>query len=219
MRLERLAPLTGPLGLAAIIAALASDTLPGGDVTDADLATYTQTHGYGTWLLMGVGFGVGGVLLLVFAAVLATRLERAGAGPVATRIAQVAGTAWGTLALAAGACWSAAPMAHLFLSPRPPTAAVYNLFGGLSYGILVLFCALAAATLAAAVTAVALRTSLLPRWLAVVGVPATLLMLANPLLPMAVITLWFTAVAICLALREPAKDPVTGAAIMAGAVA
>jgi len=205
MRLERIAPLVGPLGLAAIIAALAADTLPGGQVTDAELVTYTQDHGYGTWLLMGVGIGVGGALLLVFTAVLTARLERAGAGAVSVRLAQTAGTAWGALTLMAGACWSAMAMAHAFLSTDPPTAAVFNAFGGLSYGVLVLFCALAAATLAAAVTAAALRTRLLPRWLAVAGVPASLLMLANPLLPMAVITLWFTAVAVCLA-RRPVTD-------------
>lgn len=52
--------------------------------------------------------------------------------------------------------------------------------------------------LAAALSTAAGHTRLLPRWLATAGFPAAVLMLANTLLPMAVIALWYAAVAITL---------------------
>jgi hypothetical protein len=73
--------------------------------------------------------------------------------------------------------------------------------GGLFYGLLVAFCALAASLLAATLSISALRTGLLPRWLAVAGVPAALLMLSYAMLPMLVIRLYFTTVSIVLARR------------------
>ncbi len=47
-----------------------------------------------------------------------------------------------------------------------------------------------------------LRHRVLPRPLAVAGIPAAVLMLANALLPMAVITLWFAAASISPSLRR-----------------
>jgi hypothetical protein len=86
--------------------------------------------------------------------------------------------------------YAAVPAARAFTAAPAPDAAVSRYLLGASYGTLVMFSALAAATFAAAVSVAGLRTGALPRWLAVAGLPLSLLMLANALLPMAVITLW-----------------------------
>lgn len=205
----RLGLLTGPIGIAAIILGLFTDTLPSGDVSDAQLASYLDKHGYGVFLTMGGGAGLGGVLLLVFTAVLVSRLEVAGARPVAVRIAASAGTGWAVMTMFAGLAWLSPFVAHVSFSKAPPKADTFQTMAGLGYGSLTVFAGLSAALLAATVTAVALRTDLLPRWLAVAGIPASILILANPLLPMLIIAVWFTAVTVCLIRR-------TGAASHAG---
>ncbi|KRF13869.1 hypothetical protein ASG90_13685 [Nocardioides sp. Soil797] len=203
MSITRLGLLTGPMAFLAVIAGLASDTLPGGDVTDARLASYVDQHGYGVFLTMGGGVALGGLLLLVFVSALATRLEEAGASPAQVRLAQSAGTIWSMATIIAGIAWITPFVAHVGFTSAPPTADVNLVMAGLGYGSLALVGGIAAALVAATVTAVALRTSMLPRWLAVAGIPASLLILANVVLPMAVLTLWFTAVTVCL-VRRPA---------------
>ena len=64
-----------------------------------------------------------------------------------------------------------------------------------------MFSAYAAALLALTVSITALRTGALPRWLAIAGIPAAALMLANAALPMSIITLWFVTVSIALTIR------------------
>ncbi len=201
MSSTRLGLLTGPLAFAAIILGLATDTLPGGEVTDAQLATYLANHGYGVFLTMGGGVGLGGVLLLVFTSVLATRLEHVGAGPLPVRIVTAAGTGWAAMTMLAGAAWIGPFVAHMAF-----TAQTNLIMSGFGYSALTLFAGLAATLVAATVTAVALRTDLLPRWLAIAGVPASVLILANPVFPMAIITLWFTAVTVCLMRRAGTRS-------------
>ena len=174
MSSTRLGLLTGPLAFAAIILGLATDTLPGGEVTDAQLSTYLDNHGYGVFLTMGGGVGLAGVLLLIFTSVLATRLEHAGAGPTAVRIVTAAGTGWAAMTMLAGAAWIGPFVAHVAFTKTPPTAQSNLIMSGFGYSALTLFAGLSAAIVAATVTAVALRSDMLPRWLAIVGVPATL---------------------------------------------
>lgn len=68
---------------------------------------------------------------------------------------------------------------------------------------------LSAAIVAASVTAVAPRSDILPGWLAIAGVPASVLILANPALPMAVTTLWFAAVTMRLIRGTGSATPAT----------
>lgn len=207
---SRLAPLSGPLGIGGIILGLVMDTLPDGNVTDAELKRYLAENGYGKWLFMAIAIGIGGALLLVFAGVLADRAERAAPGSIAAQVVRTAGTAWGVLTLVGAASWASIPVAHLFSTDRDPTASYYAFGFGMAYGTLVMFCAFAAATTATALTTIALRTDILPRWLAIAGVPASVLILANAVMPMAVITLYFVAVGICLA-RRPVTARASGA--------
>lgn len=201
MSSTRLGLLTGPFAFAAIILGLATDTLPGGEVTDAQLSAYLDNHGYSVFLTMGGGVGLGGVLLLIFTSVLATRLEDAGAGRTAVRLVTTAGTGWAAMTMLAGAAWIGPFVAHVAFTKTPPTAQSNLIMSGFGYSALTLFAGLSAAIVAAALTAVALRSDLLPRWLAIAGVPASVLILANPAFPMAIMTLWFTAVTVCLMMR------------------
>jgi hypothetical protein len=202
MSLNKLAPLTGILGIAGVIVGLATDNFPDGTVGDAGVAKWFTVHGHSQWLVSAMAIALGGAVLLVFAAVLTARVEAAGASPVARNLVQTSATAWALLTMMGGALWATVPTAMSFMNPAPPSAEIYHFFSGAAYGVLVSVCAFAAAVLAATLTAVSLRTGLLPRWLTIAGVPASVLMLANMMLPMAVITLWFSAVAISLARRS-----------------
>jgi hypothetical protein len=205
MKLSTLAPTSGIAGIAGVIVGLALDDFPDGSFDDAAVAHWFAVHGTTRWIVSGSSIALGGTLLLVFASVLAVRVEQAGAGPVTARIAQTAGTAWAVLTMLGGALWLAAPVAVQMFDAEPSRALMYG--AGAAYAVLVSVCAFAAAVLALAVSAAAWHTSLLPRWLATAGFPAAVLMLANTLLPMAVITLWYGAVAISLARRGSAPAP------------
>lgn len=207
MSMQRTAPLSGVLGLALVVAGLASDRAPDSDWGDAQTQAWFATHGLGGWLVSAVLIALGGTVLLVFAAVLSARQEQVGAGPVTRHLTLLAGGAWALLTILGGAGFGTIPLAHVFMNPEPPSAATYHVLGGLFYGLLVAFCALAASLLAATLSISALRTGLLPRWLAMAGVPAAVLMLANAMLPMLVITVYFATVSIVLARRGvPRRD-------------
>lgn len=201
MSMQRTAPLSGVLGLVLVAAGLASDRAPDSGWGDAQTQAWFATHGLGGWLVSAVLIALGGTVLLVFAAVVAARQEQVGAGPIARHLTLLAGGAWALLTIMGGAGFGTIPLAHVFMNPEPPSTATYHVLGGLFYGLLVAFCALAASLLAATLSISALRTGLLPRWLAVAGLPAAVLMLANAMLPMLVITVYFATVSIVLTKR------------------
>lgn len=179
-----------------MIVGLALDDFPDGTMDDAAVAQWFDVHGTTRWMISGVAISLGGALLLVFAALLASRVEAAGAGPVAGQHVRTAATAWGVLTMVGGALWVSAPVEVEFFETEP-TAGLISLDGS-AYAVLTVACGLAATLLAATLTSVAMTTGMLPRWVAVAGIPASVLMLGNVLLPMAAITLWFGAVAISL---------------------
>ncbi len=211
MQLSRLAPLTGVGGIAGVILGLALDNFPDGSYDDAQVAQWFADNGTTRWIISGASIALGGTLLLVFAAVLAVRIEEAGGGAISAKVAHTAGTAWAILTMIGGAMWLAAPVAVEMFDAVPSRAMMYG--AGPAYATLVSVCAFAAAVLAAALSTAAWHTRLLPRWLATAGFPAAVLMLANTLLPMAVITLWYVAVAVVLTRRRPrsATRPVSNA--------
>jgi len=198
---NKLAPLSGLLGIAGVITGLALDNAPHGNPSDAAVVSWFAEHGVGRWFASSAAISLGGIALLVFAAVLGDRAERAGAGRLSTRVLTAAATGWGVCTVLGGALWGA-PAYLVKLSDVHPTAALLYL-GGPAYAVLVAACAFAAALTAAALTTASWRTGILPRWLTVAGIPASLLMLTNVLMPMLVITLWFVAVSIALTRRTP----------------
>lgn len=201
MSIRRLAPLTGVLGPLFVILGLVTMDAPDASLPDADIARWFATHDLGQWFLSAVAVAVGGLLMLVFAAVVAGRQEEVGATPAGRQLTVVAGTAWGILTLMGASVYASFPVTHMFMGTQPPGVDLYRYLGGVFYGTLVVFCALAAALLAITLSVTSLRTGLLPRALAVIGIPASLLMLANAMMPMAVITLWFGATSIALVVR------------------
>jgi hypothetical protein len=203
MSSSRLAPLSGLAGLLFVVLGLASDRAPDSSWGEARTHAWFVSHSLLPWLLSATFIAVGGVLLLVFAAVLTARQEQAGAGPIARNLTLVAGSAWGLLTMVGGAGFGTIPVARVFMNVEAPTANTYHVLGGLFYGVLVAFCAFAAALLALTLGLTARRTGLLPRWLTRASVPAAELMLANAVMPMAVITLYFATVSIVLARRLP----------------
>jgi hypothetical protein len=218
MSMQRTAPLSGVLGLLLVVAGLATDRAPDSDWGDAQTQAWFATHGMGGWLVSAVLIALGGAVLLVFAAVLTARQEQVGAGPVTRHLTLLAGGAWALLTIMGGAGFGTIPLAHIFMNPAPPSTATYHVLGGLFYGLLVAFCALAASLLAVTLSVSALRTGLLPRWLAVAGLPAAVLMLANALLPMMLITLYFLTVSIVLTKRGVPQAATTGPMLPAQAV-
>ncbi len=206
MSKNKLAPLSGLVGIVGVIIGLALDNFPHGNPSDAAVVQWFAEHGVARWFASSAAISLGGIALLVFAAVLGDRAEHVGAGRLSTRVLTVAATGWGICTVLGGALWGA-PAYLVKLSDVHPTATLLYL-GGPAYAVLVSACALAAALTAAALTTAAWRTGMLPRWLTVAGIPASVLMLTNVLLPMLVIALWFAAVSIALTRRtQVAMEP------------
>jgi hypothetical protein len=201
MSLSRFAPLTGLAGIAGVIAGLALDNFPDGSFDDAAVAHWFDVHGTTRWIISGSAICLGGTLLLVFAAIVATRVDESGAGPVTRRLTMVSATAWAVFTMLGGALWISGPVAVKMFDTKP-TASLMNLAGP-AYAVLVTIAAFAAALLAIALTTASRQTGLLPRWLTRAGYPAAALMFTNVVLPMAVITLFFAAATIALS-RRPA---------------
>jgi hypothetical protein len=206
MNTTKAAPLAGVLGIAGVIAGLAMDNFPDGSMNDAAVSRWFDSHGTGLWMASGFAMALGGTVLLVFAAVIAARVEEAGAGPVARHLTGTAATAWAVLTMTGGALWLAVPVGVQFFDVKPNAALMA--LSGLPYAVLVTVCAFAAAMTAATLTTVSRQTGLLPRWLTRAGYPAAVLMLTNIFLPMAVITLYFVAVAVSLARRTSVANQV-----------
>lgn len=190
-----------------MIAGLAMDAAPTSSWSDAQIAGWYASHGSAHWFVSAYVLALGAPLLLIFAAVVRDRLARAGASHLACSITQGAGAAFAITILVGAGIYAAVPAAMTFSNAPAPSADVSRYLLGASYGVLVMFSAFAAALLAVTVSITSLRHRALPRWLAIIGVPASLLMLANAALPMGVITLWFLAVSITLTVRTAPTAP------------
>lgn len=202
----RFAPLTGLAGIACIVGGLASDRAPTSSWSDARIQRWYTTHGLGVWFLSAYLLALGAPLVLVFTAVVRERLRRAGAGRVATTVVSGSGVAFAVTVLVGAGLYAAVPAAMTFTHAPAPTAAVSRFLLGAAYGVLVMFSAFAAALFALAVSVTALRTRALPRWLAIAGIPLSAIMLANAVLPMGAITLWFLVVPVAFSVRQTRPD-------------
>lgn len=201
MNASRTAPLTGTAALVLLVGALASDDLPDGRASGADITAWFVEHGTTGYLARSLVVAFAGVLLLVFAAALSDRAAAAGSSSTIVRVIQNAGTGWAVLTMVGGALSGAVPITMTFYDPTPPSPEIYHVANGAAYAVLVTVCAFAAALTAFALSLAARGTGLLPRWLAYAGFPAALLMLANLVLPMAVMTVYFVAVSVALTRR------------------
>ena len=198
----RLAPLSGAAGIACVVAGLAMDTAPTSSWSDARITAWYAANGNGHWLLSACLIAAGAPFLLLFTAVVRERLARAGASATSRSLVLAAGTAFAVTLLTGAALYAAVPAARVFSRAPAPGPDISRYMLGASYGSLVMFSALAAAVFAAAVSIAALQTRELPRWLAIAGIPFSVLMLANAVMPMAAITVWFLVVSVTLAVRS-----------------
>ena len=197
----RLAPLSGVAGIACLVAGLATDKAPTSSWSDARITGWYATHGNGEWLVSAYLIAAAAPFLLIFAGVLRERLATAGASRVSRSVLLGSGTAFAVTALVGAALYAGVPAARVFAKAPAPTPDISRYLLGASYGTLVMFSAFVAALFAATVSIGSLRSGAIPRWLAIAGIPLSVLMLANAVMPMAVITLWFLVTSITLTVR------------------
>ena len=216
--LRRLAPLTGLGAIVLIIAGLATDKAPTSSWSDARITDWYAHHGRGLWLASAFLVAAAAPLLIAFAGDLHHRMATAGVGDRARSMVLGAGIAWAVTLLTGAGLYAAVPAAMAFSKAPAPGPDISRFTLGAAYGILVMFSAFAAALLAGTISVVSLRHRVLPRWLAVIGIPASVLMLANAVMPMAVITLWFSAASISLAVKPTATTYDEAASAPAGTV-
>lgn len=202
---SRLSPLAGLAGIGCLVAGLALDKAPTSSWSDQQITAWYAGHGVGAWLVSGILIAAAAPFLLIFTAEARERLAVAGASRRAQSVLLGAGIAFAVTALVGAALYVAVPAAMTFSSAPAPGADISRFTLGAGYGTLVMFSAFAAALFTGTLSITSLRTRAVPRWLAVAGLPFSLLMLLNALLPLAAITLWFVAASITLAVR-PARD-------------
>jgi hypothetical protein len=209
---RRLVPLTGFGGIALLVAGLASDTAPTSSWPDARIRSWYHDHGNGPWLTSAYLLAAAAPLLLAFTSDLRQRAASAGAGNRAQSLLLGAGIAFAVTVLTGAALYAAVPAARVFNKAPAPDPSTSRFLLGAAYGDLVMFSAFAAALLTATISVIGLRHGVLPRWLAIAGIPAAALMLANAVLPMGVITLWFVVASVTLVVRSAAQQAGTAAA-------
>jgi hypothetical protein len=198
---RRLVPLTGLGGIALLVAGLAMDAAPTSKWSDAHIRAWYRDHGSAQWLTSAFVLAAAAPLLLLFTAELRHRAALAGAGQRAQSLLLGAGVTFATTVLTGAGLYAAVPAARVFSDSPPPDPSTSRFLLGAAYGDLVMVSALAAALLIATVSVTSLRTAVLPRWLAIAGIPAAVLVLANAALPMGVLTLWFVVASITLTAR------------------
>jgi|tagenome__1003787_1003787.scaffolds.fasta_scaffold20115961_2 hypothetical protein len=206
----RLAPLTGLAGIGCVVAGLATDQAPTSSWSDARISAWYATHGSGEWLLSAALIAAGAPFLLLFATTVADRLAAAGASARARSLVVAAGTAFAVTLITGAALYAAVPAARVFTSAPAPSPDISRYLLGAAYGALVMFSAFSAALFAGTVSAAGIRHRAMPMWLAVAGVPLAVLMLANAVLPMAAITLWFLLASVTLTVSRPRAGLATG---------
>ena len=155
-----------------------------------------------TIILSGVQLAAGAALLLIFVAEVRERMAEAEVTDRARTLVLGSGLAFAVTILVGAGLYAAVPAATTFSKAPAPSAEISRYLLGASYGVLVMFSAFAAALFAGTLSIVSLRSRVLPRPLALIGLPASVLMLANAVMPMAVITLWFVATSIALTVRH-----------------
>lgn len=197
----RLAPLSGVAGIACLVAGLATDKAPTSSWSDSRITAWYAGHGNAEWLVSAYLIAAAAPFLLIFTGVLRERLAAAGGSRLSRSVLLGSGTAFAVTALVGAALYAGVPAARVFAKAPSPSPDISRYLLGASYGTLVMFSAFAAALFAATVSIGSLRSGAVPKWLAVAGIPMSVLMLANAVMPMAVITLWFLIVGITLTVR------------------
>lgn len=212
---RRLAPLSGLAAIGCVIAGLAMDAAPTSSWSAARITAWYSTHSLGHWFVSAYILAAGAPLFLLFVTSVLARMADAGADSRARTLVLASGITFAVTVLVGAGLYAAVPAGMTFSKAPAPSADVSRYLLGASYGVLVMFSALAASLFTASLSISSLRHRVLPRPLAILGIPAAALMLLNAVMPMAVITLWFTATSIALVLQRQTQSPVVPARGMA----
>lgn len=216
---RRLAPLSGLAAIGCVVAGLAMDAAPTSSWSAGRITAWYGTHSLGHWFVSAYILAAGAPLFLLFVTSVLARMADAGADRHARTLVLASGVTFAVTVLVGAGLYAAVPAGMTFSKAPAPSADVSRYLLGASYGVLVMFSALAAAMFTAALSISSLRYRVLPRPLAILGIPAAALMLLNAVMPMAVITLWFTAVSIALVLPRQARPEALASASMTAVTA
>lgn len=212
---SRLAPLSGLAAIGSVVTGLAMDAAPTSSWSATRITAWYSTHSLGHWFVSAYVLAAGAPLFLLFVTSVLARMNDAGADRRARTLVLASGVTFAVTVLVGAGLYAAVPAGMTFSKAPAPSADVSRYLLAAAYGVLVMFSALAAALFTASLSISSLRHRVLPRPVAILGIPAAALMLLNAVLPMAVITLWFTAASIALVLPRQNKSPVVRADSMA----
>lgn len=179
-----------------------------GDTPNAEAAAWLGESGHRTRILAGAYVMCGGaVAFMVFAAGLIERVRAAQAPRLAVNVAQIAAITFAVLVLAAAiGMASAAYAVNSNVEPRPidPGALRVTTFG---FALWAIPAALAGATFVTAVSVAVLTSTVLPRWLAVIGfLFAAIALYGIAFIPTLGLLLWAVLVAIVILVRPAAAS-------------
>jgi hypothetical protein len=173
-------------------------------LSDRGIASWYAANGNAAWLAAGLLTMLAAPFFLVFAGAVRDRLAAGGASPLQQRLAHGAAKGFGIAVLVFGAVYAAIPAARTFTDVGAPSGAVSRFAGSAEFSVWMLLSSALAVTFAVGLGAAAFGSRAVPRWLGVVVLVLAVPSLANPLFPMAGISLLFLVVSITLAVSRPA---------------
>jgi hypothetical protein len=171
---------------------------------DRRLAAWYAAHGNGAWLAAGALTILAAPFFLVFAGAVRDRLAAGGASPLQQRVVHGALRGFAIAVLVFGAVYAAIPAARIFTDVGAPSGDVSRFAGSTEFSVWMILSSVLAGTFAVGLAAAAFRARAVPRWLGVVVLVLAVPSVANPLFPMAGISLLFLVVSITLAVSRPA---------------
>lgn len=205
MNASRLAPLSGLLGIVLLDMGWFWDPAAPLDQSDRATASWYASHGNGAWLVAAALATLAVPCFWVFSSYVTARITAAGGSVRARKVVSVASRTFALSVLIVGPLYAAVPLTRVLTDVGDPSPAVSRFVGAAEFSEFILLSTLAAVVFAVSVSVAGWSTRAVPRWLSVAGIPLALIMLANPVLPMAGITLWFLLASITLAVR-PLRD-------------
>lgn len=203
----RLALLSGVAGIVLFDAGWFWDPAAPFD-SDSRIAAWYATHPDGPWLAAGAFILLSAPFFLVFAGAVRERLAAGGASPRIQRLVHGAGKGFGIAALVFGAVYLAIPAARTFTSVGAPSGDVSRFAGSAEFSTWMLLSTALVGTFAVGLAAASFTSRAVPRWLGVVVLVLLVPVVANPMLPMAGVTLLFLVVSIGLAAQSAPALPV-----------
>lgn len=180
---------------------------PDGDASVREWTQYFEDSGNRMQSIVGGYFmGLAGLAFLWFLVALCRRLREAEApSGFLTGVTFGAGLLFVAMVFASGAAMASVAAGVEFGDVPAPDGEFARQLEGLGFGFLLLYGMFAAGICMVAASIVALRRAVLPRWLAIAGIVAGLLVIPFGVffLPLVLLALWALAVAIVL-IRTPA---------------